>query len=183
MHADFGKEVTAYKVYHYSDIVNRRGTIHKKAELDSMPELPNLKNFIEPIPFSKFSKKSTFDNISYSEELAGSIKTVYSSSDDERIDDFMSEAEMVEKVSNFLEDASIHTPTERDLLQSSMHDHSCSFINSQLDSVHSSERKKCKNQMSNTMVVSSNLKSFWSTSRSVSVQNKIKRRFDYSQQE
>ena len=141
----YGKDVTINKLYHYSDITSRVLKPRSKAKLDQMPELVQLKHLSEPISYSKVRKSKPLEDLSYSEEIAGSVKTVYSSSDtDERIDDFMSEAAMIEKVSLFLSEASIHTPVSKDMLKSSMHQHDQSFRESNLNSFHSSFHKKCK---------------------------------------
>ena len=125
----YGKDVEASKVYHYSDIVNRVTRTQSKSQLDSMPELPQLVHLTEPILYSKVAKAKANDNISYSEEIAGSVKTVYSSSDsDDRYNDFMNEDEMIQKVSLFLSEVSIHSGTDKCMLNSSLHNHTHSFL-------------------------------------------------------
>ena len=123
----FGIDIVTTKIYHYSDIINRYSQTKSKLKLDSMPELLLLKDLTEPISYNKIWKKKVNDNISYSEEIAGSVKTVYSSSDNDRIEDFMNEEEMIAKVSEFLSVASIHSGTNKDMLASSFHEHTYSF--------------------------------------------------------
>ena len=125
-----------------------------KSRLDTMPELPQLRHLIEPILYSKVRKIKLDNDISYSEEIAGSVKTVYSSSDnDEGIDDYMNEAEMIAKVSEFLSQASIHSGTDKDMLSSSFHDHTNSFLffNSEVKEI-ISEKKDTETYESNRKI-------------------------------
>lgn len=176
----FGKDLVVNKHYHYSDIVNRAKNTKSKFKLDSMPELEELKHLVEPIPFSKVKKVKFADNISFSEEVAGSIRTVYSSSDnDERIDDFMSEAAMIEKVSLFLSEASFDISTNRDMLKSSVHDHDLSIVNSYKDSFQSNDTKP---DIGISLVGATNRNKKFSAfnHRSMSAQHKFSKSFNYS---
>ncbi|CAI2367322.1 unnamed protein product [Moneuplotes crassus] len=123
-----GNDMDVHWVFHYSDIQCRAcKPAQTKSGLDSMPELDCLKHLKCPIPYSSVKKKSLSD-VSYSEEIPGSINTVYSSESNNRIDDFMSENAVLEKVSGFLNEASFESPTEKNLLASSMHDHEDSIV-------------------------------------------------------
>lgn len=87
----FGTDFDVEKIYHYSDIKSRRLPIHFKTSLDNMPELPQLKHLQHPIYYNQVCRKNAINDISYSEEVVGSIKTLYSSSDqNERVEEFIS---------------------------------------------------------------------------------------------
>jgi hypothetical protein len=50
---NYGSDMTVLKLFHYSDISSRIHRTRTKSNLDHMPELEQLKNFAEPIPFNK----------------------------------------------------------------------------------------------------------------------------------
>lgn len=53
---------------------------------------------------------------------------MYSESEDDRLNDYLSEQAMIEKVSVFLSEATIDVPTDRDMLKSSFHKHENSIL-------------------------------------------------------
>ena len=138
-----------------------------------MPEFPQLKYFEEPIQYCKIiMRKKILEDISFSEEVAGSIKTVYSSESDDRLDEFMSENAMIEKVSLFLSEVSFGSVSRRDMLKSSVHDHGTSFVQSNFENAVSSFVKKEIIEKKNNAVGSVGL-------RSMSVQPKLHVGFNY----
>ena len=146
----YGKDIETFKIYHYSDIASRISHTQSKSKLDKMPELPQLRHLTEPILYSKVRKIKIADNISYSEEIAGSVKTVYSSSDnDERIDAFMNEDDMVQKVSLFLSEISIFSGSNKNMLNSSIHNHTHSLLINNNDAFESELSIKNKKNISN----------------------------------
>lgn len=142
---NYGKDMDVATHYHYSDIKTRNFKSKSKTLLDAMPIVPCLRHLkSDYIPFKKVKKLKFSDSISYTEEIAGSVKTVYSSESDDRFDDYMSEAAMIEKVSIFLSEASIDTPPSENKLESSMHDHDQSLRFENFDSFLNSRLDKCR---------------------------------------
>ncbi|CAI2368970.1 unnamed protein product [Moneuplotes crassus] len=130
---NYGKDMDVIWTYHYSDIESRANKPPKtKAQLDNMPDLECLKHLNCPILY-KLVKKKSLSDVSYSEEICGSVRTVYSSESDDRIDDFMTEGEMLQKVSDFLNFANFSIPSEQDKLASSDHSHRDSIVELDFD--------------------------------------------------
>ena len=111
------------KVYHFSDIKFRNFATKCKHSLDSMPDLPQLSHLLGPTYMKNLKVKPYVLDISYSEEVAGSVVTIHSKESSESEDlggGSMKESEICRKCEQFLSHLNYFDQiSQQDLLLSS----------------------------------------------------------------